>query len=231
MAAHASRSEPTLAGPRTGMGAWAEVTPLARGAVAAHRAPGTAPAGGAAKRPLCRLQVPVAQRAAHRGAVHTAGLATPVPRRNLGTRRLSPCRMQLPSCERQRAAALLILSVASDPGPPAPAHPRASTTCIPQRAADPRPAPPRAAPRHSPAPRPAPLALPVPPPRIEEAGQSARPLRGLPLRLDRFGDRLFELRVVEVEVEALASDQVVVAALLDDLALVHDEDLVGVADR
>src|SRR5450759_4943355 len=48
---------------------------------------------------------------------------------------------------------------------------------------------------------------------------------------DRLFERLDELAVVEIGVEALPSQQFVVRALLDDPAVVHDEDRVGVADR
>ena len=41
----------------------------------------------------------------------------------------------------------------------------------------------------------------------------------------------FELRVVQVRIEAVLSEQLVVVARLDDRAVVHDQDEVGVADR
>ena len=48
--------------------------------------------------------------------------------------------------------------------------------------------------------------------------------------LHGFGGCFLELGVVQVEVEPAVGDQLVVAALFDDLAVVHDEDRVGVAD-
>src|SRR5689334_14501709 len=47
------------------------------------------------------------------------------------------------------------------------------------------------------------------------------------LRADGFS----ELALIEVVVEAMPGEELVVGALLDDAALVHDHDLVGVADR
>src|ERR1035437_1005526 len=70
----------------------------------------------------------------------------------------------------------------------------------------------RAARRH------APCRAPPRPPGIERGpGALPGPLSRCP-RLDGVRDRFFQLRVVEVEVEALASHQLVVAALFDDLA-------------
>src|ERR1035437_11173492 len=66
-------------------------------------------------------------------------------------------------------------------------------------------------------------------PEIKEGGATAaRP--SLAIDYLHVRDGLFELGIVEVEVEALPGDEIVVASLLDDLALVHDQDLVGVAD-
>ena len=49
--------------------------------------------------------------------------------------------------------------------------------------------------------------------------------------LDRLGDRGLELALVEPGVGAAGGDELVVVALLDDRAVLHDEDAVGVPDR
>src|ERR1700682_2073336 len=46
-----------------------------------------------------------------------------------------------------------------------------------------------------------------------------------------FGERVGELALVERVVEAMSREEFGVCALFDDLALIHDDNAVGVADR
>ena len=68
----------------------------------------------------------------------------------------------------------------------------------------------------------------TPPPLVNE---NLREPEGRNRDLDRFGEGFGELAVVKVEVEAASGQELLVRSLLDDLAAVHDEDRVGIADR
>ena len=54
---------------------------------------------------------------------------------------------------------------------------------------------------------------------------------GIAVVCRRFLRRFVELRVVQVGVEAALGEQLVVRALLDDVAVANHQDHVGVADR
>ena len=63
------------------------------------------------------------------------------------------------------------------------------------------------------------------------AGCPAPPFSGVIISLRPYLRRLVELRVVQVGVEAALGEQLVVRALLDDVAVADHQDHVGVADR
>lgn len=64
-----------------------------------------------------------------------------------------------------------------------------------------------------------------------DAGCPASPFSGVIRSLRQNLRRLVELRVVQVGVEAALGEQLVVRALLDDVAVADHQDHVGVSDR